>query len=126
MRFWLTRSALSTKRSTSRTSRRLERREGKYPCGGRDKATTNYASRGLRRITRIATQYEEERSGWLAPSSAFRLTCREKPISVRNLHTLLGLIEWPMVASADASLSMLIDTAADASDRPMLPVRRGA
>jgi hypothetical protein len=27
------------------------------------------------------------------------LTCREKPISVSSLRTLLGLIEWPMAAS---------------------------
>src|SRR5258706_15273085 len=50
------------------------------------------------------------RSGWLAPSSAFRLTCREKPILVSSLRTLLGLIEWPMSASADASLSWLFET----------------
>src|SRR5246127_1360075 len=50
------------------------------------------------------------RSGWLAPSSALRLTCREKPISVSSLRTLLGLTEWPMAASADANLSRLFDT----------------
>ena len=47
------------------------------------------------------------RSGWLAPSMALRLTCREKPISTSSLRTLLGLIEWPIAASADASLSRL-------------------
>ena len=50
------------------------------------------------------------RSGWLEPSSAFRLTCREKPISMSSLRTLLGLIEWPMATSADASLSKLFYT----------------
>src|SRR5208337_4248802 len=50
------------------------------------------------------------RSGWPEPSSAFRLTCREKPISMSSLRTLLGLIEWPMATSADASLSRLFDT----------------
>ena len=50
------------------------------------------------------------RSGWLEPSSAFRLTCRENPISMSSLRTLLGLIEWPMATSAAASLSRLFDT----------------
>ena len=50
------------------------------------------------------------RSGWLEPSSDFRLTCREKPISTSSLRTLLGLIECPMATSADASLSRLFDT----------------
>src|SRR5208337_3712401 len=51
-----------------------------------------------------------EQAVWLEPSSAFRLTCREKPISMSSLRTLLGLIEWPMATSADASLSRLFDT----------------
>jgi hypothetical protein len=30
------------------------------------------------------------RSGWPEPSSDFRLTCREKPIPVSSLRTLIG------------------------------------
>ena len=46
---------------------------------------------------------------------------------IEPVRTPLGLIEWPMVASAEVSLSRLFDpTAGDASDRPVLPVRRGA
>src|SRR5271165_3008740 len=64
------------------------------------------------------------RSGWPEPSSAFRLTCREKPISMSSLRTLLGLIEWPMATSADASLSRLFDT--HSNGRPGSPSVAGS
>ena len=50
------------------------------------------------------------RSGRREPSSAFRLDWRENPSPTSNLRTLLGLIAWPMLVSAEANLSRLFDT----------------
>src|SRR5262245_57675233 len=51
------------------------------------------------------------RSGWCAPSSALRFTCREKPsTSVSSLPTVFALILCPISLSARASFSRLFDT----------------
>ena len=65
-----------------------------------------------RAVTTSALTYSNWalRSGWLEPSSALRLACREHPISVSNLRTLLGLIAWPISTRVIASLSKLFDT----------------
>jgi len=52
----------------------------------------------------------------------FPVTCREKPISVRSLRTLLGLIECPWWQALTAACrGSSTPTAADASDRPVTP-----
>src|ERR1700689_3545146 len=50
------------------------------------------------------------RSGWLAPSSVLRLTCREySSSSTSSLPTVFGLTSWPEALSSHASFSQLLD-----------------